>query len=288
MITLNSILIPVDFSLKADVAIKKAVDLSKWDETEWHLLHVIKTGHGPKHSFKIWEVEKEFFLLQEKIKEKYPGARVKTHILQGHPVQKMIIECVRLLRPSMIIIGKAEPPGRWSLFTGISPDAIAKKSNCPVLTVKPGAAECKTKVIVLPICDFLPERKLEWAMLLARKFRARVHLLAIPNPQIASEWPLPQIFLRAYDMLRENLHQPIEYCLTEEQDTAKALLIYAREIRADLILVNPMTESGTMGIARYRHLTDLLQRDSTIQVLDVEPYKRSTRSEFFPAIQRYT
>jgi len=283
VITLNSILIPVDFSLKTDVAIKKAADLSKWDETEWHLLHVVKAGHGAKHSFRLWEVEKEFFLLQEKIKEKYPEAQVKTHILQGPSVQKMIIECVRLLTPSMIIIGKADPPGRWSLFTGISPDAIAKKSNLPVLTVKPGAAESRTRVIVLPVCDFLPERKLEWAMLLAGKFRARVHLLAIPNPHFVDEWPLPQVFVRAYDMLRENLHQPVEYCLTEEQDTAKALLTYAKEIRADLILVNPMTESGTMGIARYRHLSDLLQRDSTIQVLDVEPYGRPMFSGFFPA-----
>jgi nucleotide-binding universal stress UspA family protein len=283
VITLNQILIPVDFSLKTDVAIKKAADLSKWDETEWHLLHVAKAGHGPKHSFELWEAEKKFFILQEKIKEKYPEARVKTHILQGHSAQKMIIECVRLLRPGLIIIVKADPPGRWSLFTGLSPDAIAKKSNCPVLTVKPGSAENKTKVIVLPVCDFVPERKLEWAMLLARKFRARVHLLAIPNPQAVNEWPMPQAFLRTYDMLRENLHQPVEYCLTEEQDTAKALLTYAREVRADLILANPMTESSTIGITRYRHLSDLLRKDSTIQVLDVEPYKRPMLSEFFPA-----
>lgn len=278
MITLNSILIPVDFSQKTDIAIKKAAGFSKWDETELHLLHVVKAGHGPKHSFKLWEVEKQFFLLQEKIKEQYPEANVKTHILQGHSVQRMILECVRLLRPALIIIGKADPPGRWSLFTGISPDAIAKKSNCPVLTVKPGSAESRTRVIVLPVCDFVPERKLEWAMLLARMFRAKVHLLAIPNPNAVSEWPLPQVFLRAYDVLRANLHQPVEYCLTDEQDTAKATLNYAEEIMADLILVNPVTESGTAGITGYRHLSDLLRKDSMIQVLDVEPYERPTWS----------
>jgi nucleotide-binding universal stress UspA family protein len=223
----------------------------------------------------MWEVEKAFSELLDKIKVTYPEAQVKSHILQGHSVQKMIIECVHLLRPALVIIGKTDPRGRWSLFTGISPDAIAKKSNCPVLTVKPGAAENRPKVIILPVCNFLPERKLEWTILLARKYRAQVHLLAIHSRQSAKEWPLPQVFLRTYDLLRENLHQPIEYYLSDQQNVPEATLNYAKSIMADMIVVNPKTESAASGIAGYRHLSDLLQRDSTIQVLDVEPYKKS-------------
>jgi hypothetical protein len=37
---------------------------------------------------------------------------------------------------------------------------------------------------------------------------------------------------------------------------------------ADIIVVNPDTESGITG---FRHLSDLLKRDSKIQVLDIEP-----------------
>ncbi|HEV2483099.1 MAG TPA: universal stress protein [Puia sp.] len=285
VINLSTILIPVDFSLKTDVAIKKAADLSRWGEIGLHLLHVANPGHGPKHSFRLWEIEKEFVELQEKIQVRYPQLRVKTHILQGHSIQKMIIDCVHLLEPSLIIIGKTDPPRPWSLFRSISPDAIANKSNCPVLTVKPGSAESKTRVILLPVCNFVPERKLEWAILLARKYRAQVHLLAIQSPQAAKEWPLPQVFLRAYDLLRENLHQPIEYYLTDQQNAAQATLNYAKEIMADMIVVNPKTESSAFGIAGYRHLSDLLRRDSTIQVLDVEPYKMSKLSGMFPAAQ---
>lgn len=283
VISLNSILIPVDFPLKTDIAIKRAADLSQSGETELHLLHVVSTGRGPKQSFRLWEAEKGFAELQEKIQVQHPEVRVKTHILQGRSVQKMIIECVRLLRPALVIIGKTDPPRRWSLFRGISPDAIAKKSDCPVLTVKPGAAETRTRVILLPVSNFLPERKLEWVILLARRYRAQVHLLALQSREAAREWPLPQVFLRAYDLLRESLQQPVEYYLTDQQDPTQATLNYARSIMADMILLSPKSEIGACGIAGYRHLSDHLQRDSTIQVLDVEPYKKSLLSGVFPA-----
>jgi hypothetical protein len=40
---------------------------------------------------------------------------------------------------------------------------------------------------------------------------------------------------------------------------------------ADIIVVNPDTESGISGFTGFRHLSDLLKRDSKIQVLDIEP-----------------
>jgi hypothetical protein len=56
------------------------------------------------------------------------------------------------------------------------------------------------------------------------------------------------------------------------QDLARATLSYAELIMADIILLNPATESGIGG---SRHISDLLRRDSKIQVLDVEPYKNN-------------
>ncbi|GGA98820.1 hypothetical protein GCM10011511_22670 [Puia dinghuensis] len=272
-IVFNAILIPVDFSLNTEIAVKKAVGLTGKDDTELHLLHVIKPSRRLEQPFKLWAVEKEFEQLRSTIREKFPAARIKTNILEGHSVQRMIIECAGLLKPDLIIIGKNDPPRRWSFFRGVSPDVIAKKTNCPVLTVKPGSAESKTRVILIPIRDFLPERKLEWAVLLAKKYRAQVHLLAIQDRHETKEWALPQVFLKAYHQLREHLHHPIEYSATGQQSTAKATLNCAEMIMADMILVNPETESGVPGFSGYRHISDLLARDSKIQVLDIEPYK---------------
>ncbi|MBS1606295.1 MAG: universal stress protein [Bacteroidetes bacterium] len=276
------ILLPVDFSPSTDIALKKAVGFAGRDETELHLLHVIGPGRGPKHLFKVWAVEKEFEQLRHKIREKYPAARVKTHILQGRSIEKMIIESIRSLNPALVIIGKNDPPRRWSIFKGISPGAIASKSNCPVLTVKPGAAGNKTRMILIPIRDFLPERKLEWAVLLARKFRAHVHLLAIQDWRADKDSPLPPVFFKAYNHLQELLRQPVEFSATNQQNITKAVLNCAEDITADLILLNPNTESERWEISGHHHITDLLSRDSRIQVLDVEPYKDLTTTRRLP------
>jgi hypothetical protein len=150
---------------------------------------------------------------------------------------------------------------------------VAKKSNCPVLTVKPGSIDSRTRVIVLPIRNFLPERKLEWAVLLAKKYKAQVHLLAIGDNTGPKDGPLSLAFLKAYHHLREKLHHPIEYSTAIRPNPAKAALSYAELIMADIIVVNPETESGISGFTGFRHLSDLLKRDSKIQVLDIEPYK---------------
>jgi nucleotide-binding universal stress UspA family protein len=181
-----------------------------------------------------------------------------------------------MLSPDLIIIGKQHNRRRWSFSRRISPDVVAQKSNCPVLTAKPGSIDSRTKVIVIPIRDFLPERKLEWAVLLAKKYKAQVHLLAIREHAEGREGLLSQVFLKAYHHLREKLHHPIEYSTTDRHNTAKAALKYAEFIMADMILVNPDTESGISSLTGFRHISDLLNRDSKIQVLDVQPYEKET------------
>ena len=263
-IAFNTFLVPVDFSQNTNIALKKAAELPGKDGAVLHLLHVTKEREN---------VDAAFDQLEEMIQGQYPAVRVRTHVVQGRSVQRTIIECAKLLRPDLIIIGKSEPPKRWPWLRGISPDIIAKKSNFPVLTVKPRSAESRTRVILIPIRDFLPERKLEWAVLLAKRFRAQVHLLAIQDRQENKDWALPQVFLKAYHQLREHLHHPIEYSATGRQSTAKAALSCAELIMADVIVVNPETESGVSGFAGYRHISDLLKKDSKIQVLDITPYK---------------
>jgi nucleotide-binding universal stress UspA family protein len=282
-IAFNKILIPVDFSLNTDIAVKRAAALAGAD-TVLYLLHIIPPGKSAAHHFKMWAAEKELDQWKNAIRGSNPALRVKTHLFKGHSVQQLIIDCAAMLNPDLVVIGKQHGRrgwldrwvmmrGRWRFSSGVSPDVIARKSNCPVLTVKPGSIDSRNKVIVIPIRDFLPERKLEWAVLLARKFKAQVHLLAIQENPEPKEWALPQVFLKAYHHLRENLHIPIEYSSTGRHNPAMAALKYAEMIMADMILVNPETESGVSGITGSRHISDLLGRDSKIQVLDVEPYK---------------
>ena len=227
-IAFNKILIPADFSVNTEIAVTKAAGLAGADDTVLHLLHVMRPGKHAVHQFKVWAVEKELEQWKDTIRQRYPALRVRTQILKGHSVQRMIIECAEALKPDLIVIGRQNSRRRWSFSKGISPDSIAKKSDCPVLTIKPGSLDTRTRVIVIPIRDFLPERKLEWGVLLARRYKAQVHLLAIRDSPEPLQWALPQVFLKAYHHLRENLHHPIEYSSTGRHSTARVALQLCR------------------------------------------------------------
>jgi hypothetical protein len=108
-------------------------------------------------------------------------------------------------------------------------------------------------------------------------FNPVVHLLALQQHD-PKDGSLSQVFLKAYNHLREKLHHPIEYSAAGRHSAAKAALNYAELIMADMILVNPETESGISGFTGTRHISDMLNRDSKIQVLDVEPYEKEKMS----------
>jgi nucleotide-binding universal stress UspA family protein len=273
-VAFNKILIPVDFSLNTETAVKKAIGLVGTDETVIHLLHVVRPGRKTSTRFRNWVVERDLQQLKDNIQQANPNIRVKTSVREDYSIQQAIIECTAKLNPDLVIMGRQNNHRRWFFSRQISPDVVAKRSNCPVLTAKPGSIDSRTKVIVLPIRNFLPERKLEWAVLLAKKYKAQVHLLAIGEDAGQKDGLLSQVFLKAYHHLREKLHHPIEYSSSTRHHPAKAALNYAELIMADMILVNPDTESGISGFTGFRHLSDLLKRDSKIQVLDVQPYEK--------------
>ncbi len=268
----NKILIPVDFSLNTELAITKAAGLIGWEESTLHLIHIIKGSQRSATGFLSQEAETALKVWVDRLAVSHPAIKVRIHILHGASVQKLITSCASMLKPDLIIIGKQNNKRRWLSLKHLSPATLARKTNCPVWTAKPGALETRTRIIVIPIRDSMPDRKLEWGVLLARKFKAQIHLLAIQQQAAPKENGLPQIFLRAYHHLREHLHHPIEYTSVTRRHPAKAALRYAEKIMADMILLNAATESDLSGITGSRHISDLLTRDSKIQILDLQPY----------------
>lgn len=262
-VVFNTVLVPVDFSTNTDIAVKKALWLTGNEKAIIHLLH-ITSGSG---SLTAWNAVKRLEYLACRIREEYTGVQVKTHVHKGYLVQRGIIGLAKELTPDLIIIGKKDEATWWRTLWGVSPRTVARKTNCPVLTIKAGSTNDRVKVIVIPISDGIAERKLEWGIMLAQKYKAQIHLLALMEGK--GEGEMPGVFLRAYHYLRDSLRLPIEFATSKLHHPAKAAMKYAKMVKADLILVNPETESWIGGLRRCRHISDLFGKDSGIQVLEV-------------------
>ena len=278
----RKILIPVDFTDCSERAIRKAIELSEPTGSVIALLYIAR----PLFSLDIFSstgylitpatellFESE---IREKIKEyevlaakNSSGIKFKTIISESGRIQNKIEKVARLFDPDLIIICKRK--SFWSFSNIIFPGRIAKRTNSPVLTIQQGSAGVGIKNIVLPVTHKVPFRKLDMAISLAKKFNANIHLMTFPD-FVPGESNMEKAFIDSYYNIKKNTSLIIKHGALKGQDIARAILNYSKSINADIILASPQSESDVHLITGNRHISDLLPRDSSIQVLDVEPY----------------
>jgi K+-sensing histidine kinase KdpD len=147
---------------------------------------------------------------------------------------------------------------------------ISKKTGCPVLTVKGTARLEAIKNIVLPVDAHLPLRKVMFASYLARHFNARIHLIALSEPGDEDNVENKVYLYKTYQLLRENTNLTVECHTVHGGNIADTTLEYARQINADLIVVNPGKEMLLSGFVN-RLFARLLFNESRIPVMTVAP-----------------
>ncbi|HEX5152942.1 MAG TPA: universal stress protein [Parafilimonas sp.] len=279
----SNILVPVDFSINTDVAIEKAIWLAVPGSSIVHLLHVQKRISKTRDDLidglsvaafrpQVYSYEKAGTKLQQlkaKIEMSSHNLTVATHIIQDEDVQKGITCFGKQLHPSLIIIAESSSYKRFPFFKKVNISALAKQTNCPVLTVKPGSRPNRMKSVVLPVRSFVPERKIELLSALTRNQRPVVHLVSMYNDECFNG--RAGAFLDAYRTLSDYLGYPVEYKTLKGGNIAKALFEYAQFIMADFIIVNPGEETKISAIYGT-DVSDIVTPDSRLCVLMAEPF----------------
>ncbi|HTQ63837.1 MAG TPA: universal stress protein [Puia sp.] len=283
----RKILVPLDFTINSDIAISKAMDLIDSEAGVISLVHVRKpvfafskllsSGNMETTVAEIYtesEIQQKLEGYKLLIQDKLPGLLIETGNYENMIVQKGIIRFSRLFAPDLIIIGRRGNKRYLPLRRQISPGHIAKKTNCPVLTIKPGAVATKIKDIVLPITNRVPERKLDLAIRISKKFNAKVHLVAFPINH-RSENNGDGTLIECFHKIKEKIPLLVRLAPLEGSSLVRATLSYAEFINADMILANPPAESSVLSVVGKRHLSDMLLSTSHIQIMDIIPYSTS-------------
>lgn len=144
------ILAPVDFSTASEVSGAYAVEVAKVFDAEIVFLHVVpenslsgklffpqsqsdKQEEGLTHSEKTKALEKlETFLAALPLK----GVRYSKRVEKGVPFVK-ILQAVETLKPEVVIQGTHGTTGLEGRVVGGTAERIIRKTNCPVISVKP-------------------------------------------------------------------------------------------------------------------------------------------------------
>lgn len=182
----RTILVPIDFSEHADVALDRALELAKESGGTLHLLHAyeIPLGTIPPYGIEVpqsvvVEVRDAAARRLEKASHKARdrGVACETHLVHSTPAAG-IVEAARTLGADLIVMGTRGLTGVKHVLLGSVAERTVRGAPCPVLTVKPGGPALRFGVLLVPV-DFSEhaDAALALAIDLAKEHGGEIHLL---------------------------------------------------------------------------------------------------------------
>lgn len=254
----NKILVPVDFSAGSKKLLEKAVEMAKQYHCNIHLLHVVTSPslsalsfagervHFPHH---VIANKEELVTKMEKLCSYIyflgKGGAVAVYSIVHGTWDEAIVDCVNQHKIDLVLVGQ---PG-W-LFSNrqmtINPDNIAVKTNIPVISLPSNRHLTKLCSIVIPVTDFLPLRKLIYGVYLATAYNSTLKLLGIENSNTKNK--VEYYLSKAYGLVSDNCNVPVELEMVTGDNIADAVNVFANTHAADLVIVNPGTQTKMPGL----------------------------------------
>ena len=264
---LYNILVPVDFSTKNKWAIAKAIELSNSFHCNIHLVHVRNSANNLFKSDTSTEKSlKKLSRLKAMYKNQLCGeGTIEISLLTGNR-QKQLSCYIDQYEMDLVIIGLSKFNVLQRVISSVSISRLAKKTNIPVLAVRPGGLLCHFKKIVLPVSGEIPIRQIRLAALLGRAFKSTVYFVSLRQH---ADNKNQHIVDKALEIVQSISIIPVQCFLLEGKNLAKSTLEFSRKINADLIMINPVKDFRLPGL--WNRITNkLLSYGSKIPVLTVK------------------
>ena len=259
----KNILVPVDFSINTQVAVKKCLEIIEPEGTTIHLLHV----HTPRWTWRSdlrqilsgrrLSKKADYGISSKKLQEwrsfvedNHDNVSVEIDSVEAMAVENAIVEKAMRLIPDIIIIGKNRNHSHLPFLNTVSPHRIAKTTGFPVLTVKPGSIYNKVKSIVVPIGSFVPEKKMELILALRKKYRLSIHLVTIMTGKQNTNDFSAHALLSSYRFLRDVANCPLDHEVLHGTNIARSTLKFAQQIKADMLVVDSDKETTIASFSR--------------------------------------
>ena len=276
----NKILVPVDFTSGSRGLLEKAAEIAMEYDCSIRLLHVVPLHAGPSFDvgtggimipLEVIDAKKELELKMHKLSAFIPFIQ-KDALQQGFSIVKgtwneVIIDMVNHDNYDLVLIGqKGGLLHKRNLYVNL--DKIAENTNIPVITAPVNRRLTKLYSIVIPVTDFLPLRKLIYGIYLAHNYNTTLKLLGIENIKTKSK--VEYYLKKACSLVNENCDLPVELEMVVSDNVAHAVSEFANLHAADLIIVNPGTQTSMPGFFS-KLFGNILQKYSAPPVLTINP-----------------
>ena len=132
------IIVPIDFSTNSIKALELAISLSKKDDTQINLIHIIELIYdfASQAAVALDSMHKESKKLLKELESKYSQTGIKfDHIIQEGTASISIARIAEENEASLIVMGTKGASGLKKAFFGSTTVNLLQETNCPVLVV---------------------------------------------------------------------------------------------------------------------------------------------------------
>lgn len=280
----DRILLPVDFSVNTEIAVKRAIELVEEKGSAIHLVHVFNPAriilesfseigllNMPEKSSLFKECQRKLGQWQSSLQETLEASIISSEILINRNVEHGIISSSERFNPNLTILGKHSFYSWFRIKKKVSSSYLADTTGCPVLTLKPGALSSKINTVVIPVGSFVPDAKILAIGGLSRRLHFKVYLISINEKNTGSGESSSGIMMKTFRLLKNSLHCHIECRMIDETNLGRAALRFAKSVTADMMLVHPYSETRISAFTD-KQLIDSIKPGSGLQVLTIKPY----------------
>ena len=253
---MKKILVPIDFSVQSEYAIKLASKIANKTGVEVHLLHLLELpkGHVDMGSGSNFGIPQSMYYIQ-KIKEKIGKIKkqffsldtIVKYAIRFEKPSEGILKFSNKINADLILMGSEEKTIFDELVIGSNIKRVVKKSNIPVLVVKNDPKEFNIKELVFT-SNFNEEDRKSFEVLLdfSQKFESKIHLLNVNTmnrfKSTKKSRQKMEDFLSAYQNPNHSIN------IYDDDSIENGILKNFKEINADLIALTTHEKSGLSRI----------------------------------------
>jgi hypothetical protein len=133
-----------------------------------------------------------------------------------------------------------------AILRRVNVNSLSQQTNCPIMTITRNLNVNHLQNIVVPVHDSLPVKKLTIATYLSLENSGSIFLMG--NEDHSAIKSANGYLVNAYKVLNEFGKVNIQCALRDDEDMAGSTLAFAKDVKANLIVINPGRESRLKGI----------------------------------------
>ena len=248
---MKRILVPTDFSVYAESALKVAAKLARTHHAEIILLHMLELPNQMSDALTNGKSIPEVLFFIQKAKETFAELFDKpylegieiTEFVQFEKAFDGIINFTKKNNIDLVVMGSRGASGIEEIFIGSNTEKVVRLSDIPVLVIKKEEKNFNPSEIVFA-SDFSENAKAPFQKLMqiANQWESKINLVTISTPSsfktTGNAMTSMQAFAKAFELTNYTTN------IYNESNVEKGVLKFANSINADLISISTHGRTG--------------------------------------------